>query len=295
MQVRLAFATAIQREPDILLVDEVLAVGDMDFQQKCLDVFMGYKKKGITMLFVSHDLSSVRMFCDKTLLMKEGNILAFGMTGDIIDRYIYGIDKAGAQPLVALVPEEPLIVKQISEPQKVEEPVPTAAEKSEQQQNTAETLPEPVEQKPVKRDRWGNQKASISDVKLLDKYGNVSDRFNINDPMTIQISYHSDMPINDPIFGIAIYDNNGINYYGTNTDIQGLNLDTIAGDGIIKVRIPSMPLASGKFLLTVAVHTRDHIPYDWHDKKYSFNVVNTGRIAGIFDLKSEWELVHETP
>ncbi len=245
MQVRLAFATAIQREPDILLVDEVLAVGDMDFQQKCLDVFTGYKKKGVTMLFVSHDLGAVRRFCDRTLLLRNGEVLAFGKTGDIIDRYVYGIDRDGAGP---------------------------------------------AEPSPAKKDRWGNQKVAITRVRLLDKHGKESDRFSAGDPMSICMDYHAGEPVASPIFGIAIYGENGLLYYGTNTYIEGLDTGTIIGDGRVAVTIPSISLISGKFSLTVAAHTSDHVPYDWHDKLYSFSVVNTGQIAGVIDLKSVWSV-----
>jgi homopolymeric O-antigen transport system ATP-binding protein len=90
MQVRLAFSTAIQTDPDVLLVDEVLAVGDMEFQQKCFDVFNRYRNEGVTILFVSHDLGAVRRFCDRTLLLGGGEQMAFGETGDVLDRYVYG-------------------------------------------------------------------------------------------------------------------------------------------------------------------------------------------------------------
>jgi len=90
MQVRLAFSTAIQTEPDVLLVDEVLAVGDMEFQHKCFDVFNRYRKEGVTILFVSHDLGAVRRFCDRTLLLGGGEQRAFGETGEILDKYVYG-------------------------------------------------------------------------------------------------------------------------------------------------------------------------------------------------------------
>lgn len=94
MQVRLAFSTAIQTDPDVLLVDEVLAVGDMEFQQKCLRVFEDYRDRGITILFVSHDLNAVRMLCDRTLLLSNGECVDFGDTNDIIDRYIYKSDRS---------------------------------------------------------------------------------------------------------------------------------------------------------------------------------------------------------
>ncbi|HML25749.1 MAG TPA: ABC transporter ATP-binding protein, partial [Methanomethylovorans sp.] len=76
--VRLAFSTAIQTDPEVLLMDEVLAVGDMDFQQKCLDVLNSYRKEGVTIVFVSHDLGSVRRFCDRTLLLHKGEQVALG-------------------------------------------------------------------------------------------------------------------------------------------------------------------------------------------------------------------------
>jgi len=90
MQVRLAFSTAIQTDPDILLMDEVLAVGDMEFQQKCMDVLNRYRNEGVTIVFVSHDLGSVRRFCDRTLLLQHGEQVALGETDEVIDRYVYG-------------------------------------------------------------------------------------------------------------------------------------------------------------------------------------------------------------
>jgi lipopolysaccharide transport system ATP-binding protein len=89
MQVRLAFSTAIQTDPDVLLVDEALAVGDMEFQQKCFEVFSRYKKEGVTILFVSHDLGAVRRFCDKTMLLRNGEQEFFCDTTQAIDKYIY--------------------------------------------------------------------------------------------------------------------------------------------------------------------------------------------------------------
>lgn len=89
MQVRLAFSTAIQTKPDILLVDEILAVGDMEFQQKCFDVFNNFKKSGVTLILVSHDLGAIRRYCEKTLFLNKGEQVAFGPTNKIIDSYVY--------------------------------------------------------------------------------------------------------------------------------------------------------------------------------------------------------------
>ncbi len=88
MQVRLAFSTAIQTDPDVLLVDEVLAVGDMEFQQKCFDVFKRYRNEGVTVLFVSHGMDAVRRFCDRTLLLSRGEQVGFDDTGAILETYM---------------------------------------------------------------------------------------------------------------------------------------------------------------------------------------------------------------
>jgi lipopolysaccharide transport system ATP-binding protein len=93
MQVRLAFATAVQTDPEILLMDEVLAVGDMEFQQKCFDVFQRYIKEKKTIVFVSHDLNSIRRFCSKSLLLRRGEQITFGDTNTIIDKYVKAWNK----------------------------------------------------------------------------------------------------------------------------------------------------------------------------------------------------------
>lgn len=254
MQVRLAFATAIQRVPDILLVDEVLAVGDMEFQQKCMDVFNQYKEQGVTLMFVSHDLSSVRKFCDKTILMIDGKMAAFGATGDVIDRYVYGSEQNG------------------------------------QQESTEEHTSDTVEGKKLGKKRWGNKEVEIITVKLYDKFDHENYQYKCGDMLKICISYLTGVPVHDPIFGIAIYSEDNTYYYGTNTDIGGLSLGTIEKDGSIEVVIPSIPFLSGRFLLTVAAHSRGHIPYDWHDRLCAFNVINTGSVSGIIDLKSQWAI-----
>ena len=149
MQVRLAFSTAIQTDPEILLMDEVLAVGDMEFQQKCLDVLSKYRKDGVTIVFVSHDLGSVRRFCDRTLLLNKGEQVVLGDTGDVIDRYVYG----GGE-------EAPDSSENQNEPE------------------VAETEAKSEDRNP----RWGDKTIEITNVEFYDKFGNKRARFNSFDP-----------------------------------------------------------------------------------------------------------------
>lgn len=218
MQVRLAFSTAIQTNPDVLLVDEVLAVGDMEFQQKCFDVFSRYRSEGVTILFVSHDLGAVRRFCDRTLLIGGGEQKAFGDTEEILDKYVYG----GKMETHPIPPDE----------KSVEEELPLE-----------------------KPNRWGDKTVTITKVEFLDKFGAAGNRFASFDPMTIRIHYHAPSIVLDPVFGIALYSDQGHQLYGTNTEIKGIRIDKIENDGYIDLQIERVTMLSGRFYLTVAAHT----------------------------------------
>ncbi|WP_410509092.1 ABC transporter ATP-binding protein [Methanosarcina hadiensis] len=253
MQVRLAFSTAIQTDPEILLMDEVLAVGDMEFQQKCLDVLNQYRNEGVTIVFVSHDLGAVRRFCDRTLLLNKGVQVALGNTGDVIDRYVYGGNELQT-------PE---------------------AHENEQVKAEEEAAP---------KNRWGDKQVEIANVEFYDKFGNPGSRFNSFDPVTIRIFYQAHKKILGPVFGIALYSEKGDNLYGTNTDLKNLTIDSIEGSGYIDLVIDRLTIFTGRFFLTVAIHSHDHKPYDWHDKLYSFDVMPTTRDAGLFEIPCSWKL-----
>lgn len=247
MQVRLAFSTAIQTDPEILLMDEVLAVGDMDFQQKCLDVLNNFQKEGVTIVFVSHDLGSIRRFCDRTLFLHKGEQVALGETGEVIDKYVYGEQKLS---------------------------------------DDTENIPKTTSTNSIPR--WGDKKVEITDVELYDKFGRKNTRFNSSDSMTIRIFYFAHEKIIDPIFGIAIYSESGENLFGTNTELKDIIIDSIDSEGYIDLKISNIPMLWGRFLLTVAIHSRLQEPYDWHDKLYSFDIIASGRDAGLFSIPCEW-------
>jgi lipopolysaccharide transport system ATP-binding protein len=248
MQVRLAFSTAIQTKPDVLLVDEVLAVGDMEFQQKCFDVFNRYRKEGVTILLVSHDLSAVRRLCDRTLLLGGGEQRAYGGTEEILDRYIYKIEEDSKD-----------------------------RKKAEQK-----------ETKPTELTSWGDKNVSIIDVRFIDKFGGESNQFSSLDPMTIRIYYRAPAMVQDPVFGIALYSEQNQFLYGTNTEIKNITIDHVVGEGYIDLKIEKLPLLYGRFLLTVAVHDRERQFCDWIDKRYSFEVLPKGKDGGIFEVPCKW-------
>ncbi len=248
MQVRIAFATAVQTNPEILLMDEVLAVGDMEFQQKCIDVFQKYIKDEKTIIFVSHDLNSVRKFCSKTLLLRRGEQIAFGDTNEVIDKYVYKIGDI-EKKIDDKLPEQ-----KIEEKEKIED-----------------------------KTRWGNKKIEIIDTRLIDKFGKENDNFMSGDEVEIKIYYKVKDVIYSPVFGIGIFDESGKLYYGTNTKIKNYDIHHVGDDGIISVKIGSIPLLSGKYDLQVAVVSSDlKETFDWHQKIRHFLITNiTGDIGNI--------------
>jgi lipopolysaccharide transport system ATP-binding protein len=257
MQVRLAFSTAIQTNPEILLMDEVLAVGDMEFQQKCLGVLDQYRKEGVTIVFVSHDLGSVRRFCDRTLLLNHGIQVALGETDEVIDAYVYG----------------------------KQDKITLDAESANLENDSGFSQDDKIIHHNT---HLSELKIEIKNVEFYDKFSNLSSRFNSFDPMTIRIFYCAYEKIFDPVFGIALYSEKGENLFGTNTELKNVVINSIEGKGHIDLKIERIPMFSGRFLLTVAIHSRTHNPYDWHDKRYHFDVISTSRDAGIFDVPCEW-------
>ncbi len=212
-----------------------------------------YRKEGVTIVFVSHDLGAVRRFCDRTLLLHKGTQVALGNTGDVIDKYVYGGN---------------------------ESPDPALSENEQAEGG----------EKPETKTRWGDKAVEIVNVEFYDKFGNLSSRFNSFDPVTIRIFYEAHEKVLDPVFGIALYSEKGDNLFGTNTELKDFTMDSIKGNGHIDLVIDRLPILTGRFLLTVAVHSHDHKPYDWHDKLYSFDVMPTSLDAGLFEIPCSWRL-----
>ena len=191
---------------------------------------------------------SSKRFCDKTLLLGGGEQRAFGETEEILDKYVYGAKEASLERKEAV------------------------------EKDTTSVEPK----------RWGDKKVSITDVKFLDKFGGESGIFSSFDPMTIRIFYNAPSIIRDPVFGIALYTEQIQHLYGTNTELKNITIDQIEGEGYIDLEIESIPMLSGRFLLTVAVHTHEGTAYDWIDKQYSFNILPAGRDVGIFEVPCRW-------
>ncbi|WP_282939474.1 ABC transporter ATP-binding protein [Paenibacillus sp. RC67] len=268
MYMRLAFSVAIMVEPDILLIDEVLAVGDAAFQQKCMDQLLRLRNKGTTIVFVSHDLGSVEKLCDRVLWIKNGKVAEDGNPRKVIDKYLSYLSDEENKRLI----EENTSHQQSNE---------SELELEDGLNETNEIIDET---------RWGNKFIEIIDVKLTDDLNNAKFGFLSGEPMKIHIKYKANKDVEEPVFGCGIHTIDNIHCYGTNTFIDKVYIEKLKknDDGTMIFNIPSIDLVAGTFLITVAVHDINGNQYDYHDRKYSFKISSLANDVGIVKINHEW-------
>ncbi|MDN4066512.1 ABC transporter ATP-binding protein [Paenibacillus vini] len=267
MYMRLAFSIATIIEPDILLVDEVLAVGDAAFQQKCLNRIMELKERGKTIVIVAHDQSVVEKLCDYCIWLKNGCLIDEGMTKEIMIRYLADLNKQEDQRM------------QASE-------IETVLNNSSNEQNNQESTNE------VKR--WGNLRAKIAGIDIVDNVGNPKRAFNSNDYFEILIDYKiADVTIsNDIDFGIGIFRSDGVCCYGTNTTIDKIDkINVVSVDqlGRVSIKFNVISLLPGKYWLDVAIHSRNGEPYDYIQRCLNFIIYSEIKDEGVIRIPHKWE------
>lgn len=253
MYMRLGFSIAINVDPDILLIDEVLAVGDASFVPKCLDKINEFKRNGKTIIFVSHDLSTVDRISDEVIWLKDGLIEMQGYPKRVIDTYLEYIGKRD---------EKKAEIQHQEEEKEVEE---------------------------NREKRWGSQEIEIHNVKMIDKKGKEKYIYNTDEPFTIGFDVDARIAEKDFVFGIGIFNTEGVSCYGTNTLIEDFKSVSIEGKGKVKLHIPALNLVNGTYFLDLAVHKRDGYPFDYHRSQYTFKVTSTHKDVGIARIPHEWE------
>lgn len=279
MYMRLAFATAINVDPDILLVDEILAVGDTSFQKKCLDKINEFKLKGKTIVFVSHDHGVVEKLCDEAVWIDHGELKAVGTTRRVIDAYLMFMAKR----------EEKRLAK---EHQEKEEEYRNQGDESKSAGHKPEDLDTPElgneTERDVPSDRWGSREIEITTVKIFDGQGKEKYLFETGETATIAIYYKVNKEIEKPVFGIGVFRNDGVHSYGTNTYIDKVKIIELPKEGVVKFKIDKLNLIEGTYLLDVAAHAEDGLAYDYQSRRYSFRTVSKVHDIGIIRLEHEW-------
>jgi ABC-type polysaccharide/polyol phosphate transport system ATPase subunit len=276
MYMRLGFAVAIHVDPDVLLVDEVLAVGDEGFTHKCLDKFGEFKRRGKTILLVTHSLGLVERFCDEAVWLDSGEKKAEGDPKRVVGIYVTDVARQEEQFL-----------------RQADAKAREAAGLGED--STASEASRPVDATEVAADmnmagegRWGSGGVEIASVEFRTADGQPTQVFHTGEAMQIQLAVKAAAPVRDFVFGIGIFTADGVPVYGTNTDIEELEADRLEGDALVGLNIESLDLVEGTYKLDVAVHKRDGAPYDYHRLLHTFRVKSRIKDVGIYRPKHSW-------
>ena len=279
MYVRLGFAVAIHVDPDVLLVDEVLAVGDEGFTHKCLDKFAEFKRRGKTILLVTHALGLVERFCDDALWMDSGLMKGMGDPKRVVGAYITDVEVSEEQQLAAGDAKARESTTAVSPDEPASAVLPD---------NPIETAEGPADMFRATEGRWGSREIEITDVQLTGPDGAPGHVFHSGQPLTVRIALRSPIANEDFVIGLGIFNAEGVCCYGTNTNIEELKAVRILGDAEVSFTIDSLDLVEGTYKLDVAIHKLDGYPYDYHRLLYTFRVKSRTKDVGIYRPRHQW-------
>lgn len=269
MYMRLAFSVAINVDADILLIDEILAVGDTNFQTKCFNRLRELKANGMTIIIVTHDLSTIEKFCDRAIWLNDGLIVREGRSDEVVDAYFSFMNNKKIETEVKPAPEPP-----------------ETQEEPEQEQNDT---PEDSGGIDYSANRFGLRYAEIKKARMLDSKKNDMRIFRTGEKLTIEIGYHINKP-DEYVFGFGFYTLEGKCLYGNNTQLDRMKINPENKDGRISVDIDRLPLLAGKYILNVAIVDTDGTPMDFYRNYCEFEVVSDDRSTGYFSIEHKWRL-----
>ena len=248
MYVRLAFSTAIHVDPEILIVDEALAVGDAIFASRCIHKFEELRQRKVTVLLVSHDLGLVKRLADRAAFMLRGAIVMEGTPKDAVNRYVgFALEQ----------------------------------ERHGQLQPTADRLAG------ASSFRHGDGASRILDVQLLDHARGPCRAFRPGDSLIVRIQATFHQNVTEPVVGILIRNRIGMDVFGTNTRLEGIQLGAfVPGDTLdVEFELDCL-LSRQEYTLTVATQYWNGLSQDWLDDLSEFQVVDTKDVAGVLNLNT---------
>lgn len=258
MYMRLAFAVAINVDADILFIDEILAVGDTNFQVKCFNKLMEIKEKGTTIVIVSHSLGQIEQICDRSIWIHEGVIKEDGTPRNVHKKYLAYM-----------------------------------GEKRNEKQQEKKTEEEQVKEVVLENDTYehvGSGEVKISNVFLKDSEGRIKQAFETAQDIEININYKVAKHIDKANFGVSIFRNDGVCCYGISTFSDGMGYYSITNDGSIKLTLKNVALLAGRYSVNVGVEDDIRNGIDYVDQACVFDIYTTDEEVGAFYLEHTWKI-----
>lgn len=293
MYMRLAFSVAINVDADVLLVDEILAVGDINFQAKCFNKLREIKANGTTIVIVSHSLGQIEQICDRTIWIQDGVIKTEGSPRVVHPEYM---DYMGQRRQDVIDRQETAkITNNISA--KVETVKGTDSTIENNNINGEIKCSDSSYDKSEKSNdlsdkRWGNGDVRISDITTFNTDMKQKTVFSTGDSIILKIAYSVKNRIEDATFGIAIYRSDGLHCYGVNTRIDQLDKFAIVEDGSCKLLLENVNLLPGEYYLDVAIESDVGIPVDYYREAHKIELYSTFNDVGVFRIDHKWSIFH---
>lgn len=295
MYMRLAFSVAINVDADVLLIDEILAVGDAAFQAKCFEKLKRIKENGTTIIIVSHSMGQIEQLCDRAIWINKGKIVSDGRPAEVGLKYLEYIGRHDS--------EETLDVANENTAEATEELAPdsTPAEPAEltetPEQDGANDIADKSEEKTedeaqVNDSRYGNKDIIFTKIMLLNEKGEDTRNFITGERFAVRAYYERKNKDIVPVFGIGINGADGTVYYGTNTFIDRYKVEKVDDSGYMEFVTESLPLLTGEYTLDVAMHDEFGLPYDYWKNCLEFKVFSTVPDVGLMRVGHNWNLVN---
>jgi ABC-type polysaccharide/polyol phosphate transport system ATPase subunit len=288
MYMRLGFAVAIHVDPDVLLVDEVLAVGDEGFTHKCLDKFAEFRRRNRTILLVTHSLGLVERFCDEALWIDEGRVMGHGDPKRMVDAYLTAVEQSEEKLLASTTARAVEAASRHDDAGRPSDGLTPAVPEDAGHAPPATESSEPRNMFEATEGRWGSRELEITDVALIDRHEAPSFVFHSGDPMSVRLTVVAHAPTTDFVFGVGLFNADGVCCYGTNTYLEEMTPVTMQGTVQATFVIERLDLVEGTYKLDVAVHKRDGFPYDYHRLLYTFRVKSRTHDAGMYRPPHHW-------
>ena len=284
MFARLAFSVAIHVDPDILIVDEALSVGDVFFQNKCYHKFDEFRKAGKTILFVSHDLGSILKYCDRCLLLNKGEQVAAGNCREVVDTYR------------RIMVEHYQQSRELAEAAAAAKPGVSAGEKKQKQDPKDLTWsPDVVWKNGIVRNpeaqEYGDMLAEIVDYGVMNERGEITGMIMKGETFSVLIRFRFNAEIDHPIFAVTIRDRKGTEICGTNTLYEDASIDTAEQGLTGVVRFTQrMTLQGGEYLLSLGL--TGYLDGELHAYHRLYDICTLQVLAdvikvGYFDMESK--------
>jgi ABC-2 type transport system ATP-binding protein/lipopolysaccharide transport system ATP-binding protein len=283
MYIRLGFSVAVHVDPEILIVDEVIAVGDEEFQRKCFDHLYGLRKQGVTIVVVTHGMGAVETMCDGATWLDHGVVQMSGDAGEVASAYLAMVNRREHEQRLAAAESAAAIAVRTtsagSEP----------AEEGSHQLTVEDVDPDDG----LAPEPWLGEDVQILDAYFTDANGDRVKVIPTGAELHLNICYRAHTEVDNPVFGFILHSENDIQIMGTNTKVGNLGTGMLHGDGVVSFVFPHLEVLPGNYDFTIGVNDKyvQHV-FDRHPRKYALTVRRGTRphAIGFVEMPGQWSI-----